>query len=394
MGRPSVSVVVPFAGDRRAAEQVIAAFRPLALGPGDEVVVGDNSPGGVFGGLDLPPHWSAVAAEREGSPAHARNAGAAAAAGDLLLFVDSDCVPAPDLVDRHVDFAAGDDAGVIAGRIVARAGQTSAAARYAATREHLDQQIGLTGDWPWAHSANLLVRREVWDALGGFLEGIRVAEDVDLCWRARRAGHRLAYNPDAVVEHEHRDTFGALWRQAVVAGASAHWVHRRWPDAPRPRSRAAAALARAAAAIPFFLLTARPRRALFKLWDAALALAPIAGWFRANRAGPRPQPEPAAELWTETWPDDAPLPAEPVRVVAARRAERFAPVAPAAGVVYLEDFTPLERARALARLTLRHPLRVLRDRGERPLRELAPAAHGRLPVTGAGAEAERVRRLR
>src|SRR4051812_35072488 len=54
----------------------------------------------------------------------------------------------------------------------------------------------------WAHGALLAVRREAWDAIGGFDERRWLyAEDLDLCWRARRAGWATRYVPGAVVEH-------------------------------------------------------------------------------------------------------------------------------------------------------------------------------------------------
>ena len=51
-------------------------------------------------------------------------------------------------------------------------------------------------------SAGMLVRREVWDELGGFDRAIRLfREDVDLGWRANLAGHRVVVTPQAVVHH-------------------------------------------------------------------------------------------------------------------------------------------------------------------------------------------------
>ncbi len=51
--------------------------------------------------------------------------------------------------------------------------------------------------------ACLLVRRSVWDELGGWDErfGRGVYEDVDLCWRARRKGYEVLYQPEAWLYH-------------------------------------------------------------------------------------------------------------------------------------------------------------------------------------------------
>jgi hypothetical protein len=142
-----------------------------------------------------------------------------------------------------------------------------------------------------------------------------------------------------------------------------------------------------------FLLTGRPRRALFKVWDGALALAPLAARLKSNRPGPGPGGLPAVdvELWAETYPDAA-IAQEArslggvVQVVAARRPPEGAVAGDHRPVRYLEDYTPLERARAAARLALRHPRATLIERRGRT------ASHSLLELAPAIAELERSRR--
>ncbi|WP_329457566.1 glycosyltransferase [Streptomyces sp. NBC_01497] len=51
-------------------------------------------------------------------------------------------------------------------------------------------------------SAGMLVRRDVWEELGGFDRSLPLMrDDVDLCWRAHAAGHRVLVAPDAVLRH-------------------------------------------------------------------------------------------------------------------------------------------------------------------------------------------------
>jgi len=52
-------------------------------------------------------------------------------------------------------------------------------------------------------AACMLIRRTVWEELGGFdtAFGRGMFEDVDLCWRARRQGHRIRYEPKATLYH-------------------------------------------------------------------------------------------------------------------------------------------------------------------------------------------------
>ncbi|MGC5364639.1 glycosyltransferase [Streptomyces sp. DT24] len=51
-------------------------------------------------------------------------------------------------------------------------------------------------------SAGMLIRRDVWDELGGFDRRLPLMrDDVDLCWRAHAAGHRVLVAPEAVLRH-------------------------------------------------------------------------------------------------------------------------------------------------------------------------------------------------
>ncbi|MGW6273726.1 glycosyltransferase [Streptomyces sp. NPDC055060] len=51
-------------------------------------------------------------------------------------------------------------------------------------------------------TAGMLIRREVFDELGGFDRRLPLMrDDVDLCWRAQNAGHRVLVAPEAVVRH-------------------------------------------------------------------------------------------------------------------------------------------------------------------------------------------------
>ena len=71
------------------------------------------------------------------------------------------------------------------------------------------------GFLPFALSANLAVRREVFEAVHGFDEELSPEEDVDLCWRLQLAGYRFTVAADAVVEKRERatglPTFRAAW---------------------------------------------------------------------------------------------------------------------------------------------------------------------------------------
>jgi N-acetylglucosaminyl-diphospho-decaprenol L-rhamnosyltransferase len=69
-------------------------------------------------------------------------------------------------------------------------------------RTDLDTAPDVTMAVDWVSGACFLVRRDAFESVGGFDESyFMYAEDVDLCWRLGRAGHRVAYAPAAEVTH-------------------------------------------------------------------------------------------------------------------------------------------------------------------------------------------------
>ncbi|HET9102002.1 MAG TPA: glycosyltransferase [Solirubrobacteraceae bacterium] len=390
-GRPAVSVVMPFAGTAAEAARAASALRTLDIGPDDELILADNS--GTAAAID---GVTVVRAGGEQSPAHARNAGAAAARRPWLLFLDADCEPAPGLLAAYFAAAIPADVGALAGEI---SGDVQAgdplAARYGAARGFLGLGVHLSHPYlPRAAAANLLVRREAFVAIGGFFEGVRAAEDTDFSWRLQRAGWRLAPCPGARVRHRYRTTVPELRRQWRGYAAGRAWLARRYEDfEPEPALRRAARRGRGR--IPFFSGSRRPRagagdtrpsgsvppsvprglrdRAAFLALDAVLGVEELAGFALSNRPAEHPAPSPG-HVAVVLVADRFPVLGDPLaeyaaslaaaRVEAAARPERADPtwLVP---VVYREDDGAAARWRALVRLTARHPWRVLRDRRAR-----------------------------
>ena len=84
---------------------------------------------------------------------------------------------------------------------------------------------------PWAIAAFLLVRREAWEALGGFDDRqFMYAEDLDLGWQLHRAGRPTRYVPEARVVHASAAATTQAWGEARIDRAQAAtyaWMLRR-----------------------------------------------------------------------------------------------------------------------------------------------------------------------
>jgi GT2 family glycosyltransferase len=252
--RPIVSVVMPFAGSDGDARRALAALGRIRLAPGDELVIADNTASGLVSAAA----GSSLAAVRvvptgaERSSYHARNCGAQAARGEWLLFIDSDCRPEPDIIERYFIRTPGPDEGALAGEIDGDTGQRSLTARYTVARGYMSQaHLVYDKNRPYAITANLLVRRAAWDSIGGFVEGVRSGGDTDFCWRLQAAGWRLGYRPAARVVHRNRESLAAFVGVMGRYAAGRAWLRRRYPgafpDHPRPGPRAIASAVLASA---------------------------------------------------------------------------------------------------------------------------------------------------
>ena len=393
-----MSVIVPFAGDADDARDLLTGLARLELLPGDEILIGDNAPGGAVGSLPLPPKTRAVIAAAEASSYHARNAAAAEACGDWLLFTDADCKPLPDLLNSFFSEPIANDVGAVGGAVVPEEtpAEGTLAARWAASREILNQQRSLLGPGPPAlATANLLVRRKAYDSVGGFLEGVRSGADFEFCWRLADAGWKLDYVRDAAVEHRHRESVSAIARQMRRYGAGNAWQERRRPGSS-PSPPLLRDLGRSVAGAIGFTLSGQLERGRMKVIDGIAVSSRSLGRFRTNRAERWVDAEgggPALLIASDQFPalSENFIRGDFEAISGVGRSVRVEAIARPArprvratwdvDVRYLEDEGPLERLSSMAWLAVRHPWRCLADvslrrrfsREERmPLRALAP----------------------
>lgn len=225
MTLPELAVIIPHYNDPVRLKTCLTALAPqLAAHPGIECVVIDNDSPCDLGPLKAAhPGISFVIEPRKGAAA-ARNRGVRDTTAPALLFLDSDCVPAPDWLATGIGLAksgTGGPAGdVIGGRIdtfdetpAPRTGAEGFEAIFAFHQKNYVEKKG------FSVTANLLTGRRVFDDVGPLIVG--VSEDVDWCWRATAKGYSLRYVDDLRVSHPTRSDWGSLtkkWRRTTEEG--------------------------------------------------------------------------------------------------------------------------------------------------------------------------------
>ncbi|HKF75276.1 MAG TPA: mycofactocin biosynthesis glycosyltransferase MftF [Candidatus Dormibacteraeota bacterium] len=226
---PDVSIVVPVRDRAAELDTCLRSLRRVRYpgAPPRVVVVDDGSRRPVT----APAGVRVVRLDRPVGPGRARNAGAALCTTELLAFLDSDCRAEPGWLEALVP-ELGDPAVAAAGGRVLPERERSWLERYEAVRSPLDlgaiaAPVRPRRPVPYLVTANLVVRRAVFDAIGGFDPEMDPGEDVDLCWRLAAAGHRLVYRPEAAVRHAHRGALpDFITTRARYAGSEAVLLRR------------------------------------------------------------------------------------------------------------------------------------------------------------------------
>lgn len=205
-----VSVIVPVRDGARDLAELVDCLDRQTLARGDfEVVVGDDgstdASAASFQTLDG--HVRVVEGPPQNSYA-ARNGAVAASRGAILAFCDADCRPEPDWLAKGLAALASTD--LAAGRIrfsVPEPRTVWTLVDMDGSKDHEHQvRVGV------AETANLFLRRELFDAVGGFEADVPEYGDYDFVERCVATGASLSYAADATVWHPARTSGRALLR--------------------------------------------------------------------------------------------------------------------------------------------------------------------------------------
>jgi GT2 family glycosyltransferase len=222
----SASIIVPtFNGGSRIVRCLDALSEQIGGRDVDVLVIDDGSTDNT---REVVERYACVRLIRQANagPASARNRGAVAACGEILLFTDDDCVPLPGWLDAMLEPF--QDPAVMGAKGVYRTLQKSLIARF--VQLEYEDKYRLMAELPsidFIDTYSAAFRRERFLEMGGYDSSFPVAcaEDVELSYRMSARRWKMKFAPGAIVYHTHPDTLSkylkkkykfAYWRVLAV----------------------------------------------------------------------------------------------------------------------------------------------------------------------------------
>ncbi len=232
---PRVSVIVPVKDQPEDLVECLQSLSNLDY-PKDrlEIIVVDDGSQKVISEVVDSPDVRVIRQAKSRGQAACRNIGAENAHGDILAFLDADCMARENWLREIIPFFQTADVGAVGGYVDGYY-KDSFLDRYEEVSSSLNmgKRLLLEGDTEssfYVPTANMLVTGEAFLRTGGFKDGMRLGEDVDFCWRMRSLGYTLLYVPFGGVAHKHRNHLVKMLGRRSEYGTSEAGLYRTHRD--------------------------------------------------------------------------------------------------------------------------------------------------------------------
>ncbi len=163
-----------------------------------------------------------------------RNRAAEVATGEILAFIDSDCLADPSWLKQLVPAFRDSSLGALGGFVDSYYNEKKLdqyeKVKSALQISSLFKRSNKEEQFFYVPTCNFLVRRKLFLELGGLKEELHVGEDVDFSWRLQNSKAKLEYRPVGRVFHKHRNNLWPFCSRRFDYGTSEPLLQKIHPD--------------------------------------------------------------------------------------------------------------------------------------------------------------------
>lgn len=228
---PFVSVIIPFFNNQDEVIQIEKKVRRQTYSSDRfEIIFIDNGSANSFEFPESFTKRNLLLTEKEylNSPYSARNRGVEKSEGEIIAFVDANSTPQKDWLEKGVDCLLKSESDLVGGNVQFDFKDRVTAGKIvdALTSINMEKAIRERGA---AYTANLFVRKQVFEAVGLFEEGVRSGGDVRWTLKAKKHGFSISYCQSAVVKKFARPA-KELYRKRIRTGKGYYYSWSREPN--------------------------------------------------------------------------------------------------------------------------------------------------------------------
>lgn len=190
-----ISIIIPALNEESVINQSLASIQHLITGnlPIELIVVDNGSSDNTIHISEN--HGAKVLIKREGTISSLRNYGVKASRGDILAFLDADCVVPKDWLERSLYYLKENSSVILGFRLSIPDGSNWVARCW----DLLFMKRYSTGEVDWVPTGNMVMDRKTFISVGGFNEELETNEDIDFCFRAKKHGCKIIASAETSV---------------------------------------------------------------------------------------------------------------------------------------------------------------------------------------------------
>jgi glycosyltransferase involved in cell wall biosynthesis len=193
----SISIIIPALNEENYINRCLKAIMKLNKGNMDlEIIVVDN--GSTDKTIEISKSYGAkVLIKREGTIASLRNYGAKNSKGDLIAFLDADCIVPEDWLEKALNYFGNNSKVILGFRLVVPADANWIARCW----DLLFSKRDVTSEVKWLPTGNMIMKRDAFLSVDGFNETLETNEDCDFCFRINDKGNKIVSSSKTSVTH-------------------------------------------------------------------------------------------------------------------------------------------------------------------------------------------------